>query len=138
MNEIASTPPAIPGQTPRPKQRHGCLTAYLIFSMIANAATALILLTASTAIRQQAPNMPEWALPVLMVGGIFNLVCTIALFKWKKWGFWGFTCSAVVVFCVNLSIGTNPVNAVVGLLGIAILYGVLQIGGDQKGWTQLE
>jgi len=25
-----------------------------------------------------------------------------------------------------------------GLIGLAILYGVLQIGGDRKGWTQLD
>jgi hypothetical protein len=47
-------------------------------------------------------------------------------------------CSAAVVFFVNLSIGVNPVAAVGGLLGVAILYGVLHIGKERKGWTQLE
>ena len=135
MNEPTA---ATPNQPPPLKQRHGCLTAYLVFMIIANSATSLIYLVGSEGIRKNAPNMPEWVFPVLIVGGIFNLVCAIALFRWKKWGFWGFVCSAAVVFFVNLAIGLNPVAAVGGLLGVAILYGVLHIGKERKGWTQLE
>jgi len=56
----------------------------------------------------------------------------------KKWGFWGFVCSAIVVFCINVSIGSDPASASKGLLGIAILYGVLRIGKKRNGWAQLE
>ena len=106
--------------------------------MVANAATALIYLLAADGIRNNVPNMPEWAFPVLIVGGFFNLVCAIALFRWKKWGFWGFVVSAVVVFGVNLSIGVGPGSALAGLIGVAILYGVLQIGKDNQGWSQMD
>ena len=135
MNEPTA---ATPDQPPPLKQRHGCLAVYLVFMIIANSATALIYLVGSEGIRQNIPNMPDWAFPVLIIGSIFNLVCAIALFRWKKWGFWGFVCSAAIVFFVNLSIGINPVGAVGGLLGVAILYGVLHIGKERKGWTQLE
>ena len=122
-----------PNQPPAQKQRHGCLTAYLVFIIVGNSATALIYLLGSENI-----HMPKWAFPVMIVAGIFNLVCAIALFRWKKWGFWGAVASGVVVFFINLSIGVQPGFALAGLLGVAILYGVLHIGKENKGWSQLD
>jgi hypothetical protein len=135
MSEMTDTPPALP--TP-PKQRHGCLTAYLVFMIIANSGTALLYLTSSDAIQKNMPNMPGWAFPALIAAGFFNLVCAIALFRWKKWGFWGFVGSAAVTLGVNIAAGLSPGSALGGFVGIAILYGVLQIGDENKGWPQLE
>jgi hypothetical protein len=39
---------------------------------------------------------------------------------------------------VNLTIGVNIAQGILGLAGVAILYGVLHIGNEKKGWTQLE
>jgi len=120
------------------KQRHGCLTTFLVLGIIANALASLGNLFGGAMIRQSFPDVPAWALPVLAVGGIFNIVCIIALFQWKKWGFYGAVASYIVAFFVNLVVGLNIVQALLGLVGIALLYGVLQIGGDKKGWAQLE
>ncbi len=119
------------------KQRHGCLTAWLIFMMIGNSITALIYLLGSQVIKQTLPTIPNWAIPVLGVIAVFNLVCTIALFKWQKWGFWGFLGSTVTTFIINMSIGMGIGQSISGLVGIAILYGVLNIG-ENKGWSQLK
>ena len=119
------------------KNRHGCLTAWLVLMIIANSATALRYLLGSRAIRQAIPNMPGWAFPVLIVMSLFNLVCAIALFQWKKWGFWGFCASSIVALVVNLSVGLGT-GAFVGLLGILLLYGALHIGKENKGWPQLD
>jgi len=135
---MSQTTPFTPDQPPARKHRHGCLTAYLALLIIANSATGLIYLVASESIRRNAPNLPEWALPVLIVGSIVNLVCGVALLKWKKWGFWGFAASGVVIFVVNVSAGFGVGSALVGLLGVAILYGVLHIGKETKGWSQLD
>jgi len=105
--------------------------------MVANSATALTYLLGSEALRRNVPNMPGWGFPVLTVGVIFNLVCAIALFRWKKWGFWGFVASSLVVLIVNLSGGLGPISALAALGGVAILYGVLHIGKERKGWSQL-
>jgi hypothetical protein len=120
------------------KSRHGCLTAWLVLMIIANSATALMYLLGSGAIRQTLPNMPGWAFPVLIVMSLFNLVCAIALFQWKKWGFWGFCASSIVALVVNLSVGLGIVSALSGLLGLLLLYGVLHIGKENKGWPQLD
>ena len=120
------------------KQRHGCLTASLVLMIIANSATALIYLFGSSAIKQALPGMSSWALVVMEIFSTFNLICAIALFKWKKWGFWGFTVSGVVAFFVNLSVGIGIGHALIGIVGIALLYGVLHIGKENKGWPQLD
>lgn len=120
------------------KQRHGCLTAFLVFSIILNALVSFMNLFAGTMIRQGHPDMPGWTLPVLGIAGIINIVCLIALFRWKRWGFYGAAALAALAFIVNLVAGLNIMQAFFGLFGIALLYGVLQIGGERKGWTQLE
>ncbi|TWT89122.1 hypothetical protein Mal64_26140 [Pseudobythopirellula maris] len=120
------------------KSRHGCLTAWLVLMIIANSASALMYLVGSDAIRRSLPDAPGWAFPVLIVFSLFNLVCAIALFQWKKWGFWGFCLSSVVALVVNLSIGLGIGPAVGGLIGLVLLYGVLHIGKENKGWPQLE
>lgn len=120
------------------KTRHGCLTAWLVLMIVANCATALMYLLGSEAIGRTLPNAPGWAFPVLIVVSLFNLVCSIALFQWKKWGFWGFCVSSVVALVVNLSLGLGIGPSLVGLVGLLLLYGVLHIGKEGKGWPQLE
>lgn len=120
------------------KQRHGCLTGCLVLMIIINAATALMYLLGSAAIGQYYPSAPGWTFPVLAVMGIVNVVCAVALFQWKRWGFFGFGAVSIVAFVVNLIIGLNVFQAILGFAGVAILYGVLQIGKEKKGWTQLD
>jgi len=90
---------------PGEKKRHGCLTAYLILMIVANSALALVYLLASDTIRGNLRRSSEWVLPVLVVLALFNLVCAIALFRWKEWGFWGCCVSTIVGFLVNLAAG---------------------------------
>lgn len=120
------------------KSRHGCLTAWLVVMIVANSGTALLYILGSDAIRRTLPNAPGWAFPVLIVCSLFNLVCSIALFQWRRWGFWGFCGSSLVGLVVNLSIGIPIGSALVGLVGALLLYGVLQIGKENRGWNQLE
>jgi hypothetical protein len=123
---------------PGEKKRHGCLTAYLILMIVANSALALVYLLASDTIRGNLRRSSEWVLPVLVVLALFNLVCAIALFRWKEWGFWGCCVSTIVGFLVNLAAGLGVFQSILGLAGMSILYGVLHIGTENEGWIQLE
>ena len=130
---------------PEPKKRHGCLTAWLILMIIANSAIAfgyLIGVDRSivfTKLKESYPNAPGWTFPLLTVLSLINLACAIALFNWKKWGFWGFCATSVIVLIINLSTGVKILpSSMGGLVGIALLYGVLHIGKEDKGWPQLE
>ena len=120
------------------KKRHGCLTTWLVFMMLGNSISALAYLFGSQIMRQILPDLPTWVFPLLAIITTFNTICTIALFKWKKWGFWGFLGSSVAALIINLSIGLGIGQSLFGLLGIVLLYGVLNIGRENKGWSQLE
>jgi hypothetical protein len=67
------------------------------------------------------------------------LAVALALsFRWQKWAFYAFCVVAGVCFVVNMAIGVPLISAVLGLLGPAVLYGVLQIGKEDKGWSHLK
>ncbi len=119
------------------KQRHGCLTAWLVLIIVVNVIAALVYLVDGGAIVRDFPDFPLWALPVLILACVANIVFAVALFRWRKWGFSGFVATTVVAFVVNLALGLPPLQLITGLLSVALLYGVLQIGGEKKGWTQL-
>ncbi len=124
-----------------PKMRHGCATVYLIFMIIANSATALIYLVAGDMVTKNLPDV-EISFPVLITLsaiGTMNVVFAVSLLKYKKWAFFGFVGSAVVTFAINLVIGIDIGQCIMGLAGIAILYGVLKMRKDGvSGWDSLE
>jgi hypothetical protein len=122
---------------PMPKQRHGCLTAWLIVAIIANSAVGLFYFF-NLAASGSMPHLSAWALPLLILLSFFNVLCAILLFRWKKLGFWGFCLSSTLAIIINLALGLGIFQSAVGLIGIAVLYGVLQIGKENKGWPQLE
>jgi hypothetical protein len=120
------------------KQRHGCLTAWLVLMIIVNALVGVIYMLAIVAGDASAlGDVPGWVLPVLSVGSVLNVVFAVALLRWKMWGFVGFAAMAGLVFVVNLAAGQGVGASLMGLVGIAVLYGVLRIG-DTPGWDQLD
>ena len=127
--------PTAPEGSPPPfrKQRHGCLTAYLALLIVVNALMVLGVLV----LRSKVPNLPAWVVAVSAGGLLLNIICAIALFRWKKWGFWAITAVGVLGFLISLYCGRGFAS-VYGLLGVVILYLVLQIGKERSGWSQLE
>jgi FtsH-binding integral membrane protein len=75
---------------------------------------------------------------VLYASGVFNIICFVAIFQWYKWGFFGYWVSSLVIFVVNLILGSSFLQAAIPLVGVVILFIVPQLGGDRKGWSQLE
>jgi len=128
-NDVVSQKDPAENWMPRKKQRHGCLTAYLIFAIIVNSAVALWYLFG---------GLVEYSIGAILITlTIFNIVCVIALLKWKKWGFWGVVGLTIVGLFLNLYIGLGP-ESFSGLIGIGVLYWVLHIGKENKGWPQLD
>ena len=122
------------------KQRHGCVTAWLIFMIIANSLTAFLYLFAGDRIAQGLPGgISNTMLILFAVLGIANIVFSVMLLNWKKIGFWGFILSSIVALILNLSVGLGIAQSIFGLVGIAILYGVLQIKKDDvTAWENLD
>jgi hypothetical protein len=127
----------LPPPFPSPK-RHGCLTALLIFMLFMNSVSFLFYIFLPGRVLAGFPQAPSWIIYPLAAGCAFNVFLTVSLFRWKKWAFYAFCAVASIMFFVNLSIGVHPLHAISGLLGPALLYGVLQIGGADKGWPHLK
>jgi hypothetical protein len=112
------------------KKRHGCFTAWLVFMCVVYLIAIFYLLP-----KADVSTPPPLASIAGLVGGLVTL---FALFKWKKWGFWLY-CGLQLLACIyNLLQGISILQSLYGLIGIPILFGILQIGKEKKGWTQLE
>jgi hypothetical protein len=137
MQNPTTEPPKTP-ETEKTKKRHGCLTAYLIFLIVVIAITVIYYIADSKSLKSTL-KLPGWSLPVSAVLCLLEIVCAIAIFKWKRWGFWGFCVLAMAALIVNISSGLGIATSIIGLVGIAIMYGVLNIGNkENKGWPQLD
>jgi hypothetical protein len=119
------------GEVKTGKQRHGCLTAWLVFSIVGY--LSLIFIP-----NNFFPVPPGWYFPMLIVINLTYLVCAIALYQWKKWGFWVYCGSSVVGAVVNILAGFENGPSLIGLIFPLLLFGVLHIGKENKGWSQLE
>ncbi|MBC7863650.1 MAG: hypothetical protein IAF38_11780 [Bacteroidia bacterium] len=121
------------------KERHGCVTAFLIGSMILNAIIALVYLFASGVINDNLPDpIPQSCFYALAGFGILNIICNILMLQWKKIGFWGAVISCIAIFIVNVFSGLDILQSVMGLGGIGALAGVLQIRkGGKSAWNNL-
>ena len=107
-------------------------------SVLALLVACLYFLVNPEVIRRTAPNLPGWVFPFMIAAGVSNVLCAVALFRWKKWGFWGFVATTVLALAMNLYLGLKPTASSSGLLGVAILYGVLHVGRERRGWDQLD
>jgi hypothetical protein len=122
------------------KQRHGCLTAWLIMMMIGNASAALLYLLAEP---KQLPNsaiqLNSTTTSLLCLVALINLSFAIGLWFWKKWAFRGFILTGILMFFTNLNMGIGIANASIGLFGVIVMIFVLQIKRDGKnGWENLD
>jgi len=122
------------------KQRHGCLTAWLILMMIGNALSALIYFAINPKLLEpQGIIMTKEQMILLACLGIINLSFAVGLWFWKKWAFYGFAVSGFLMFLTNLNMGTDIVSASLGLVGVLLLFSVLQMKkGKTSGWENLE
>ena len=84
-----------------------------------------------------AGDSPWYSFAFVLIS-LFDIACVLALFAWKKWGFWGICAASAATFIINLVAGGNLVYAIIGLTSAVILFGFLNVGGDNKGWPQLE
>ena len=119
------------------KKKHGCLTALMAFICLVSLVSAPIQLLAFLANPETTPA-PRWVYFSLAVINIIKLVSAYAILSWKKWGFWLFTLICFFNLGISLISGSAIGNGIFGVILAAILFGVLQIGGDKKAWNQLE
>jgi hypothetical protein len=106
--------------------------------LVTSALAALIYFVAAGFLMELLPEASAWSFSVLAILAILNCGFAIALWRWKRWGFWGYCCTTLAAFAINLSIGTGLGPSLWGLMGIVILLAALHVGRHNEGWSQLE
>lgn len=128
-----------------PKQRVGCLTAWLVLMVLGNALALVALpLTLTSA---------HWVVWPTLVSAVLNVTFAIALLNWKKWGFFGALGTSFIGLGVNVyqlslldsrsgipqaAAGGVAFFALSPVLNSVILFALLRIGGEKNAWSQLE
>lgn len=104
--------------------------------LLANLLTGLVYLLGASTVTRTLPNIPEWAIFLLALLGSANSGFALAIWKWKRWGVYGFVASALVAFVVNVLI-LGIAAGILGLLGlfinVLILYFLLR-----SVWSTME
>ena len=121
------------------KKRHGCLTAWLILLVLGNGFSTVSFLFYGDAISENLETaLSENNLWIPAVLSVLNLIFALMLFTWKKWAFWGLLLTSFIAFGLNIYLGLGLLNSAVGLLGIVLLYVLLQRKHQGKSaWEQL-
>lgn len=125
------------------KKRHGCVTAWLVMMIIANTLASIFYLFMNM-IGSMVKQDPETKLTtplilLLIIIGVANVIFSVLLLKWNKIGFYGFLISSIGALIVNIYVGLSIGQSSIGLIGFAVLYGILQIKRDDKSaWENLE
>ncbi len=83
-----------------------------------------------------APD-PAWYTWGITALAAIDMFCVIFLFRWKKWAFYGSALVGVGVMVLTL-IANGSLSGVLALVLPGVLYGVLQIGGENSGWRRLK
>ena len=67
------------------KQRHGCVTAWLILMIVASGLTAVTYFLGAEMVSNSLPSQPSPML-IYVIGllAIVNVICAVLLFQWKR------------------------------------------------------
>jgi len=112
------------------KKRHGCLTAYLILAIV----TVAVIGVSYSGIG----NLTSHGSPVYAVDSLLKIAFLIAIWRWRKWGFWAIVVLDIIGGAYQAFAIDSFIPPVAAVLDILIMYGVLHIGGERQGWRQLE
>ncbi|MEO3404707.1 hypothetical protein AAFN85_12445 [Mucilaginibacter sp. CAU 1740] len=119
-------------------ERHGFVTAWLVFMMIVNSFAALRYLLQARELSIMM-DVPTYIIFALFATGALNVLFAVLLFSWKKIAFYGLGITAVIIFILNLTLHMSVIKALLGLAGFPVLYGILQIKkNDVSAWDYLK
>ena len=119
-------------------ERHGCVSAWLILTLIFSSIAVLAYLyIANKPI--QIPKLSIVTEYLFIILCSLNVIFAIRLLSWKKGGFYGLCITTIVGFLINITIGISPIGAYLGLSSIPILFGILRIKKNGRStWEYLK
>jgi len=124
----------------RNKQRHGCLTAWLVYLMISNSIVSLGLFYNINSIVQRFKYIKSENLLLIVASiQILNVLFLFMLLKWFKLGFWGLLSTSTLLFIIQIMNTKNILTPIITVIVMLITYGLLKlIKRNVSGWDNLD
>jgi NADH:ubiquinone oxidoreductase subunit 6 (subunit J) len=134
-----------PGTLPAPRRRNAFVTGVIILAIAAHVACAAMCFAGAETFKGRIPGVADaepWLWSALGVCCIVDALLLMVILGWQKWGFFAACVMAAVEAGLIYGAGVNPVFALaalgIGAVWLAVLYGLLQIGGPRSMWAQME
>jgi hypothetical protein len=106
-------------------ERGGCLTAFLVLMLIVNPLVGLVYFLAGDAL-SAVTRGHDWARPVLGLMCFVNVACAIGVWRFKRWGVYGYVAMAAFGLVINLTLGVGVGSIVGAFIGPAILVALVR------------
>ncbi len=118
------------------KERHGCISVWLWFTIISNFGYAIYYAVSMFDAYSKAHCI---ILGLLSILATINLLGAIMLMMWNKCGFYILVISSILTTIINVGLlDTEPLYVILGLCAIIIWWGILQIRKNGKSaWCQM-
>ncbi len=81
---------------------------------------------------------PSWYSPAIQLLALIDIICVIFIFRWRKWAFFGSAGAAAGVLLLGVVAHRPLLDGLSAIVLPAVLYGVLQIGGENSAWKRLK
>lgn len=121
------------------KKRYQLLTVFLWWLVAGNAISAVLSPFALANIRRPSiPDFPDCVAWPFSLFSALNLVFLAALFRWKRWGIFGYAISTAAIYALNVYAGVGAGAAALGFVATVILFVGLQIGRAKSCWSQMD
>jgi len=82
------------------------------------------------------PNSPVWASWSYFIISFTRIIFASAILKWKKWGFWGYLSTFILLSIIYLYC-SDLIKLSADFIIIFILFLLLFTKGEQKAWDNL-
>lgn len=120
-------------------------TLILLLAIAAHAGCAAICFIPGATFKTQLPGVAlaePWLWPALGVCCALDALLLLVILNWQKWGFYALLVLALLEAGIVYGAGSG-IPAALGTLGVAIVWlailrGVLAIGGERGMWAQME
>ena len=110
------------------RKHSGCLTAFLSLAVVGNALSGFVTWG-------MIANVSSSMQGIVMLVGLLNMagvVFAIAIYKWKKWGVYGYFTTLGISMLLNLGFG-DAVSAVRGFIPAGLLWYLIQ-----SSWSSMD
>ena len=126
------------------KERPWLVSCWLSLLLLGDLSAVIVILFGTQWLQSLAAGLqaaPAWTFAFAWFLALGHAVCVVALFSWRRWGFYGL-CVAGLVSGIPAAVALGLPAGIVKVGGQAVLIGILfalmKMGGDRSVWAQLE